>query len=282
MLVEEDLVDAARHRERLETLGYEVVSDHAAKAKAGRDRHVPDPGELAIRTQRLATVGLIAASVAHDFNNAIAALRAHLFLVRDVGSPLPVNECMDIVDRCASLTRWLLSFSSPFDPVRRRPTSGAVDLRRCVSDALRIVQKLLPNDVVLVSNLGSEAALVQVESNLVVHVVINLILNARDALPEGGTIETNIVASRAGRHQLTVSDSGVGMAPETLQRAFDPFFTTKPPGSGTGLGLASVRGMVEAASGSVSIASELGVGTRVSVTFLDASVPLASELAPPA
>jgi signal transduction histidine kinase len=132
----------------------------------------------------------------------------------------------------------------------------------------------LPSKIKLVSNLGTESAFVRVDSNLVVHAVINLVLNARDALPDGGTIDATIAASPAGRYQLTIADSGVGMSPETLKRAFEPFFTTKSPERGTGLGLANVRQMIESASGTVSIASELGVGTRVTLTFPDLSAPL--------
>jgi signal transduction histidine kinase len=283
LILEEDLVDAARHRERLESLGYEVVNDPSWLARGAGSRQDLAAAEVALQTQRLATVGLISASVAHDFNNAITALRAHLYVARDaVGLALPFSECMGILDRCASLTSWLLSFSLPTDPARRKSVTGPVDLRKCVSDALKIVQKLLPSNITLVSNLGAESALVRVDTNLVVHAVINLVLNARDALADGGTIDVTIAASSVGTCQLTVADSGVGMGPETLRRAFEPFFTTKSVERGTGLGLASVRRMVEAASGTVSIASELGAGTSVTLTFPDASAAAPRQLQPPA
>jgi signal transduction histidine kinase len=252
MIMEENLVDAAGHRERLEALGYEVVADPPSVTQI----------------QRLATVGLVSASLAHDFNNLITALGANLYSVRDaVGAALPQTECMALLERCASLTNWMLAFSAPSHAVQKKSEVGPVDLRKCLADALKIVHKLLPSKIKLTSNPGAESAFVRVDSNLVVHAVVNLVLNARDALPHGGTIDATIAPSPAGTYQLTVADSGVGMSPETLRRAFEPFFTTKSPEHGTGLGLANVRQMIEAASGTVSIASELGVGTRVTLTF---------------
>jgi len=275
MIVEEDLVDAAGHRERLEALGYEVVTDPAYMARVSGLRQDFGADEPMIQIQRLATVGLISASLAHDFNNLITALATNLYAVRDaVGAALPLCECMAILDRCAGLTKWMLAFSFPSHAVQKKAEVDPVDLRQCLSDALNIVHKLLPSKIKLMSNLGAESAFVRVDSNLVVHAVINLVLNARDALPDGGTIDATIAASPAGRHQLTVADSGVGMSPETLRRAFEPFFTTKSLERGTGLGLANVRKMIEAANGTASIASELGVGTRVTLTFPDVSAPL--------
>jgi signal transduction histidine kinase len=275
VIVEENLVDAAGHRERLEALGYEVVTDPAYLARVSGLRQDLGADEPMIQIQRLATVGLISASLAHDFNNLITALGAQLYAVREaVGAALPLSECMAILDRCAGLTNWMLAFSLPGHAVRKTSEIGPVDLRKCLADALKIVHKLLPSKIKLVSNLGTESAFVRVDSNLVVHAVINLVLNARDALPDGGTIDATIAASPAGRYQLTIADSGVGMSPETLRRAFEPFFTTKSPERGTGLGLANVRQMIESASGTVSIASELGVGTRVTLTFPDLSAPL--------
>ncbi|MEO8184441.1 MAG: HAMP domain-containing sensor histidine kinase [Deltaproteobacteria bacterium] len=273
MIVEENLVDASGHRERLEALGYEVVTDSSYMTKVSGLRQDLGADEPMIQIQRLATVGLISASLAHDFNNLITALGANLYAVGDaVGAALPLSECMAILDRCASLTKRMLAFSLPSDAVQRESEVGPVDLRECLAEALTIVHKLLPSKIKLVSDLGTESAFVRADSNLVVHAVINLVLNARDALPDGGTIDATIAAAPAGRHQLTVADSGVGMSPETLRRAFEPFFTTKSLKRGTGLGLANVRQMTEAASGTVSIASELGAGTRVTLTFPDVSL----------
>jgi signal transduction histidine kinase len=276
MIVEENLVDAAAHRERLEALGYEVITDPPCRANFGGLRQDLGMDEPMVQIQRLATVGLISASMAHDFNNLITALGAQLYAVRDaVGAALPLSECQAILDRCASLTSWLLAFSLPSHTAQRKSELGPVDLRKSVAEALKIVYKLLPSTIKLMSDLGSESAFVGVDSNLVVHAVINLVLNARDALPDGGKIDVTIGSSPVGRYQLTVADSGVGMSPETLRRAFEPFFTTKSLDRGTGLGLANVRQMIEAASGTVSIASELGVGTRVTLTFPGLSGPLA-------
>jgi len=203
---------------------------------------------------------VLAASVAHDFNNAISALGAHLYVVaQSVGKLLALEECQLVLARCADSTRRLVALSASSEGEQRSMTLG-----RIINDALRMAQYLLPQSVRVVTELKVDSARVRLDPDLAVHVVINLLLNARDAMPTGGTITIRTRAtSRAC--QLTLEDTGSGMAPEVLARAFEPFFTTKLPGRGTGLGLANVRRIVESAGGTVKLDSKLAVGTRVTI-----------------
>lgn len=231
-----------------------------------RDLSKSEAREAALaQADRLAALGLLAASVAHDFNNALSALRAQFYIAQvQGGGPLPLAEWHAIVDRCASLTRWLLALSLP----STAPSAGVdevVDLRCCVTDALKGVQGLLPGNIGFALDLGSEPAFVALDPNLIVHALVNLVLNARDALARGGTIAIALRAGAGDHYELSVEDSGQGMSSEVVRRAFEPFFTTKAPGQGTGLGLASVLRIVERARGSVAIASEPGRGTRVTL-----------------
>jgi two-component system cell cycle sensor histidine kinase/response regulator CckA len=209
-------------------------------------------------------VGLLAASVVHDFNNALTALRAHLHVAQLSGSVEPVTQCHAILDQCSGLTRWLLDFCSPLRAPRAVVQS--TDLVQCVSEALGIVRRLLPKNVLIQVCHDTASAEVQVEPGLIEHALVNLILNARDAIAGGGTISVG-VRSADSRHQLVVEDTGTGIAPDILGRVFEPFFSTKRTGQGTGLGLASVRRMVESAFGAVAIRSEPGRGTRVTLEF---------------
>jgi PAS domain S-box-containing protein len=224
-----------------------------------------------IQAEKMAALGLLAASVAHDFNNALSALRAQLYVAQtQLNELLPLAEVHTIVDRCASLTRWLLAVSLP-STARNDRTAHVVDLRQCVAEALKGVKRLLPSSIGLAAELGQEPALVELDPSLIVHAVINLVVNARDALSGGGVIVVTLRASSNNQHELTVEDAGQGMSPEVVRRAFEPFFTTKAPGLGTGLGLSSVRRIVEQANGTVAISSEPGRGTRVTLTLPPAS-----------
>lgn len=219
-----------------------------------------------LQAQKMAAIGLLTANVAHDFNNALTALRAQLYFAElQLGPSAALVECQMIVDRCCGLTDWLLQTISPRRTAALAADRGVTDLGRCVGDAVRAVQQLFPSNIRVQLDLAEEAWVVSMEPNSIVHALLNLLMNARDALPDGGTIEIGIQAIGATRCRLCVADTGSGMAPETLQRAFEPFFTTKAPGHGTGLGLPSVRRIVERAGGRVTIESEPGKGTCVTV-----------------
>lgn len=259
VILESDPAEVARSRAFLEGLGCEVVAS------------VAYPGDVGVSSspEAASSDGLseswIAASIAHDLNNAITALRAQLYVAHArLGAALPVAECQQILDHCTTLAKRLLASGMPRD--RASPAvAPRIDLRRCVTDALRIVSPVLPSNIVVRPSLGRAPSFVCFHSELIIDAVVNLILNARDALPKGGSIGVSIAAFVGAYHQLTVVDSGIGMAPETLTSAFEPFFTTKGGGRGTGLGLPAVRRTIEEAGGTVSIRSERGKGTEVTI-----------------
>jgi len=259
VILESDPAEAARSRVFLEGLGCEVVASAA---------HLGDLGgssSLAAASMGAASESWVAASIAHDLNNAITALRAQLYVAHArLGAALPVAECQQILDHCTTLAKRLLASAMPRD----RASLAAppkVDLRHCVTDALRIVSPVLPSNIIVRPSLGRAPSFVCFRPELIIDAVVNLILNARDALPEGGSIGVSIAPFIGAYHQLTVVDSGIGMAPETLTSAFEPFFTTKGRERGTGLGLPAVRRTIEEAGGTVTITSEEGKGTEVTV-----------------
>ena len=218
-----------------------------------------------------AAVGVLAAGVAHDFNNAITALRALLYLVGVETGPLAsLAQCESIVDRCSDLSRWLFSATSN---AARYSTAdcGPVDLNTCVRDAVALASGALPSSVRIDLALANEPIVVRSAPGLIAYVIVHLVQNATDALPGGGTISTRVVGRRGEHLGVIVEDAGLGMAPETLRRAFEPFFTTKAPKEG--LGLSNVRRIVQALGGTVTLTSTLGQGTIVRVSLPSASPP---------
>ncbi len=236
--------------------------------------------------QKMESVGQLAAGIAHDFNNALTVingiaemaladlppgtvLRQDLAAIRDAGA------------RAAELTRQMLAFSRK---QILRPV--AVNLNTLVAEVEVLLRRVLGGNIELTARLAPDLALAMVDPGQFHHVLMNLAVNSRDAMPRGGggtvTIETSNVTvnddSRLrfpslsqGRHvALGFSDTGMGMDSNTLQHVFEPFFTTKEPGKGTGLGMATVHGIVTQSGGGVSVESEPGVGTTVRV-FLPAA-----------
>jgi PAS domain S-box-containing protein len=231
------------------------------------------------QSQRLETVGQLAGGIAHDFNNLLAViLNCADFVEEDVPEDSPAHEdVLEIrraAERAAALTRQLLVFS------RRDVVQPAVlDVNGAVAEAEKLLRRTIGEHVALSTGLGEQIWPVMADQGQLEQVLVNLAVNARDAMPDGGRliIETeNVVldqeAARTyselepGRYvQLSVTDTGTGMPPEVAARAFDPFFTTKPTGQGTGLGLATIYGIVKSAGGHVFLYSEQGHGTAVKI-----------------
>jgi signal transduction histidine kinase len=221
-------------------------------------------------TQRMEAVGRLAASVSHDFNNFLTVIQGNVELVR-MGRTESLEEIAKAAERAAALTEQLLAFA------RQQPRKPTVLLLDDVIYNLEsILARLIGGKVRLVLELEArwpiEADPVQLEQ-----VLVNLAANARDAMPEGGVLtiatrhETWSDASRAdlvpGDYVLlTVTDTGVGMEPATLEHAFEPFFTTKR-GKGSGLGLATVRGIVDQNGGAIQVQSQPGAGTTFRIFF---------------
>lgn len=241
--------------------------------------------ELQFRqAQKLQAVGTLAGGIAHDFNNIltiiIGACELGVLSLERLGlSPdsLAGESFADIgeaADRATRLTRQLLAFSRKqvLQPKR-------FDLRELVRDVARMLTRLIGEDITLELDLSSEACGVHVDPGQMEQVIMNLAVNARDAMPRGGTLKISTTSRELaagdaelpskfepGRYiALEVADTGTGIAPDVLQSIFEPFFTTKDTGKGTGLGLSTVLGIVEQSGGHVSVTSELGDGARFRV-----------------
>jgi PAS domain S-box-containing protein len=230
--------------------------------------------ESALRqAQKMEAVGQLTGGVAHDFNNLLMAITSGMYLLdqpMDADRRRRVVESMrQAIDRGTSLTRQLLTFS------RRRPLAPkTVDLKLHLLGMQDMLQRSLRADVQVDMQFDEDLWPVEVDPGELELAILNICVNSRDAMPEGGTIlisvrNTRRTLSNARAHTVTVSfaDSGVGMTKEVLSRAFEPFFTTKDVGKGSGLGLAQVYGFLTQSSGQVVIDSIPGKGTTVSLTF---------------
>ncbi|MEO5873330.1 MAG: response regulator [Gemmatimonadaceae bacterium] len=229
--------------------------------------------------QRMEAVGRLAGGVAHDFNNLLTVITSYSELILaglPEGTALEqdVREIHHAADRAAALTRQLLSFSR-----RQVLQTQPVDVSDAVRKTEGLLQRLISPEIQIVSHLDPAAGRVLADRGQIEQVIVNLAVNARDAMPEGGTltIETHRVdaknepatarCSTQTTHysSIVVRDTGVGIDSETLRQIFDPFFTTKAIGQGTGLGLATVHGIIEQAGGAVVVDTVLGQGTSFRV-----------------
>ena len=231
--------------------------------------------------QKMDAVGRLAGGVAHDFNNMLSVILGHAELAvsrLDQHADPELLESLDTIRqaalRSAGLTQQLLAFS------RQQVVSPRyLDLRLLVRDFERMLKRVIGDDIVLAIIEPEQPCPLRVDPVQMEQVILNLAINARDAMPSGGQlrIETRVVMltpehvfahpdSKLGRHvELSVRDEGTGMDAETLRRIFEPFFTTKAEGRGTGLGLSTVYGIVHQNRGSVVVESELGKGSAFRV-----------------
>jgi PAS domain S-box-containing protein len=251
------------------------------------------------QAQKLESVGQLAGGVAHDFNNLLTVILGYSHMALSMLGPAhPVRDCLEEIaasaDRAAGLTRQLLMFSrrSSGDPKTIRLDSLVLGLEG-------MLRRLIGENIEIVLAPGAEAGFIHADPSLIEQVIINLAVNARDAMPDGGRlfIETShVVIADALSAQtysappgtyvlLALTDTGTGMTPEVQTRIFEPFFTTKEPGKGTGLGLSTVYGIVRQSGGAITLVSTPGAGTAFRVLFPavynDCSVP-ACEPAEPA
>jgi signal transduction histidine kinase len=224
------------------------------------------------QAQKMEAVGRLAGGVAHDFNNVLTVILGHCEILLDDRSPDdPARRGLELIERtaerAAGLTRQLLAFS------RRQVLQPKIlDLNPIVSGLAGMLRRLIGEDVELVMDLSAGLWVVRADPGQVEQIVMNLAVNARDAMPRGGrlVISTENVPAAAPQHGhvvLKVSDTGVGMDAETQERIFEPFFTTKETGKGTGLGLAMVHGIMEQHGGTVHVDSAPDRGTTFTLTF---------------
>lgn len=238
--------------------------------------------ELQLRqSQKMEAIGHLAGGVAHDFNNLLTVINGCCDLLRTTTEmpedALPlVDEVHKAGERAATLTRQLLAFSrkTVLQPI-------VLPLNGLVSEFESLLRRLIGEDIRLTTSLMADRCLVKVDPGQIEQVLMNLVVNARDAMPRGGTLAIGTRDAvlddeyvrqhsdlRPGPYVLlTVADTGCGMDPRTLGRIFEPFFTTKPVGKGTGLGLAMVYGLIKASGGHVAVESEVGRGTIFNLYF---------------
>jgi signal transduction histidine kinase len=277
------------------------LNEALALQVAERDRAA---AELRVReeqlrqSQKMEAVGQLTGGIAHDFNNLLTVIAGSLELLRrrvgegDAAMLRLVENAQQGAHRAATLTRGLLAFS------RQQPLSPKpVDANRLLGHMSELLRRTLGERYVLETVLAGGLWHTHADPNQIESAVLNLVVNARDAMPEGGrlTIETantyldeEYAAAhgpelRAGQYvMLAVSDTGCGMTPEVMARAFDPFFTTKPPGAGTGLGLSQIFGFAKQSSGHVQLYSEPGHGTTVKLYLPRFIGPVPAAIEPPA
>jgi PAS domain S-box-containing protein len=228
--------------------------------------------------QKMEAIGKLAGGVSHDFNNLLVVIIGHATLMHDALDELPelqeqASSILGAAERAAELTSQLLAFSR-----KQVLKLEVLDLATAVTDQESMLRRLIGEDIRLSYERPSEPCFVKADPGQIEQVVFNLVANSRDAMPGGGTLSLSLSrlsadaadGLRVGQGEqvsLRISDTGAGMSEETLARAFEPFFTTKERGRGTGLGLASVYGIVKQSGGEVRISSRLGEGTTVEVVL---------------
>jgi len=244
------------------------------------------------QTQRLEVLGQLAGGVAHDFNNLLAVILNYAELIaEELAGPEPALESADhdiaqiqrAAERATALTHQLLAFAR-----REIVQPQVLDINQTVTDVEQFLRRTIGADVLLRTDLAEDLWPVLADAGQIEQVLVNLAVNARDAMSAGGTLSidtANIIiapaeagaAQQVGRHvRLQVSDTGTGMPADVVEHAFEPFFTTKSAGAGTGLGLSTVYGIVAQAEGTITIESQPGTGTTLTML-----VPVTDEVAPP-
>src|SRR6476469_1748538 len=273
--VEKHMVGA--HLER--SIRYALRNWQSARALFDREEQLR-------QAQKMEAIGRLAGAVAHDFNNLLTAIVGYADMIAERTNPdetiRDAAEIRKVADRAAALTRQLLAFSRKqfLDPV-------VLDLNEAISGLLQVLPRVIGERIHTQMRLGTDLKPIKADAGQIEQMLLNLVLNARDAMPNGGelVIETaSVVLDRdrlasegltlkPGRYaMLLVSDSGTGMDDSTRAHAFEPFFTTKPKGKGTGLGLATVYGIVDQSGGQIALETAAGRGTTFRIYLPEASL----------
>lgn len=272
------ILNAGQLRSGPQFLGCIVTLTNVTERKRAAEALAQSMEQLR-QSQKIEAVGRLAGGIAHDFNNLLTVIIGYCELMTlKIGAENPLREDVQEInkaaDRAAALTRQLLAFSW-----RQILQPKVLEIDDVVPEMDKMLRRLISEDVNLVTNLGAGGGKVKVDPSQIEQVIVNLVINSRDAMPGGGaiTIETAVVeldeayvrkhgGAWPGPHiMLAVSDTGCGMDPETLSKAFDPFFTTKEKGKGTGLGLSTVFGIVKQSGGCLYTYSEPGRGTTMKI-----------------
>ncbi len=232
-------------------------------------------------SQKMEAIGQLAGGIAHDFNNLLTVIEGYIDLLQNVmkhegKTPTYVMQIKKATDRAVALTRQLLAFSR-----RQILQPKVLDINQNIRDLSIMLQRLIGENIDLLTDLDAEIWPIKADPHQIEQVIMNLIVNARDAMPDGGKL---IIKTRAMHLDssynrlhpdvevgdyvlLSISDTGIGMSPEIRERIFEPFFTTKEKGKGTGLGLATVYGIVKQSNGHIYVYSEEGKGTTFKIYF---------------
>jgi len=285
---------AAGHisRDQLSRLGV-IVGREMSQAEGRRERKRLE--QQFRQAQKMEAVGRLAGGVAHDFNNLLTIITGYADLMLgsqdlQASQRTPLEEIRRAAERGGALTHQLLAFS------RRQPfTPRMVQLNSLIVNMEKMLSRLIGEDIELITVLGADPAMVRTDPGQLEQVVMNVVVNGRDAMPGGGkliieTAKALVDQSYAGTNVdirpgayivLAISDTGMGMDSETTAHLFEPFFTTKAPGKGTGLGLATAYGIVKQSGGAISIYSEPGRGTTVKIYLPSAEAKAAADMAEP-
>ena len=289
----------AYNRQSIETL--QALADHCGGAldRIRTEEALRKAQEDLRQSQKLEAIGQLAGGIAHDFNNLLAVIRGNADLGRmeAVTFSSEVTECLDQIsaasERAANLTRQLLAFSR-----KQMMHSEPVDLDHVITNLSKMLERIIGEDIALRCHHTSALPLVRADTGMLEQVLVNLVVNARDAMPNGGQlhITTEQQTFEAGYDPshpearsgvfvcMTVKDTGTGIAPENMPRIFEPFFTTKGVGKGTGLGLATVYGIVKQHQGWIEVSSQVGAGTtfRIYLQALECARPALNHRTPEA
>ena len=249
-------------------LAIAVLRDLTERARAEQEKALLRAEAQTHRSQRLESLGQLAGGIAHDFNNMLGVIVNYAsFVVEEAESAEPdlkmiaadARQVIRAGQRGTDLTHQLLAFAR-----REVIRPQVLDLNAVIGEVQEMLRRSIGEHITLIFRPGAELPPVICDPGQIEQLLVNLAVNARDAMPAGGNLVVDTGAH--GDHvRIRVCDSGRGMAPDVLEHAFEPFFTTKASGEGTGLGLATVYGIVTQAGGEVSIASEPGLGTTVTV-----------------
>jgi len=255
------------------------ITNHVA-VKRDVTREVALEAQLR-QSQKMEAIGQLAGGIAHDFNNLLTGIHANAAqLLEGPLEPGETAECsqqiLEAAERAATLTRQLLMFSRKqiIQPVN-------LDLNEVVAQTAKMLQRILGEDISLVPESTADLPFIKADGGMIEQILLNLAVNSRDAMPDGGKLViatgTEILDEKQAARQagalpghyvhLTITDTGCGIPPENLPRIFEPFFTTKEPGKGTGLGLATVYGIVRQHHGWITVSSEPGQGATFRIYF---------------